>query len=49
MGKAIWENPFKVRLGEGFQLGMSFRTPSKSIILICVCGLHKIGWKETKH
>ena len=49
MGKAIWDNYIKARLGESFQLGMSFRTPSKRIILICVCGWHKIGWKETKH
>ena len=38
MGKAILENPFKARLGESFQLGMSLRTPSNRIILICVCG-----------
>ena len=25
-------------LGEGFQLGMLVRTPSKRVILICVCG-----------
>ena len=29
MGKAIRENPIEVRLGEGFQLGMLIRTPSK--------------------
>ena len=40
-GKAIWENPIQVRLGEGFQLGMLIRTPSKRIILISVCGWHK--------
>ena len=49
IGKAIWENPIETRLGEGFQLGMLIRTPSKRIILICVCGWHQIGWKETKH
>ena len=49
MGKAIWESPVEVRLGEGLQLGMLVRTPSKKVILICVCGWHKIGWKETKH
>ena len=27
MGKAIWENPIEVRLGEGFQLGVIIRTP----------------------
>ena len=27
MGKAIWENPNEVRLGEGFQLGMLICTP----------------------
>ena len=40
MGKAIWENPIEVRLGESFQLGMLIRTPSKRNILICVCGWH---------
>ena len=38
MGKAIRENPFAARLGKGFQLGMAVRTPSKRVILICVCG-----------
>ena len=28
----------KTRLGKGFQLGMLIRTPSKRVILICVCG-----------
>ena len=37
MGKAIGEHPIAARLGEGFQLGMLFRTPSKMVILICVC------------
>ena len=49
VGKAIWENPIEVRLGEGFQLGMLIRTPRKRIILFCVCGWHPLGWKETKH
>ena len=49
VGKAIWENPIAARLGKGFQLGMPVRTPSKRAIHICVCGWHKIGWKETKH
>ena len=48
IGKAIWENPFETRLREGVQLGMLIRTPWKRIILICVCGWHQIGWKETK-
>ena len=29
MGKVIWENPIKVRLGERSKFGMSIRTPSK--------------------
>ena len=49
MGKAIWENPIEVRLGESFQLGMLIRTPWRGIILICVCGWHQTGWKETKY
>ena len=48
VGKAIWENPIEIRMGEGFQLGMLIRTPWKRIILICVCAWHQIGWKETK-
>ena len=28
---------------------MFFRTPWKRDVLICVCGWHQIGWKETKH
>ena len=48
MGKAIWENPIAARLGKGFQLRMLTRTPSKRVNLICVCGWHKTGWKETK-
>ena len=45
-GKAISENPFETQLGEGFQLWMLIRTPSKRDIFICVCDWHKIGWKE---
>ena len=46
-GKAIWENPFEVRLGEGIQL--LTRTPWKKVLLICVSGWHHIGWKETTY
>ena len=28
---------------------MSLCTSRKRVILICVCGWHQIGWKETKH
>ena len=38
MGKAIWENLIEMRLGKDFQLVMLVRTPSKRVILICVCG-----------
>ena len=41
---SIW-----TQLGEGFQLGMLIRTPSKRVVLICVCGWHQIGWQETEH
>ena len=40
---------FEVRFGQGFQLGMLIPTPWKRVILICVCGWLRIGWKETKH
>ena len=49
MGKAIWENPFKVRLGEGFKLGMLFWKPRRRTILVCECGRLKKGWEETEH
>ena len=49
VGKAIWENPIEIWLGENSKLGMSLCSSWKRIILICVCGWHKIGWKETKH
>ena len=49
MGKAIWENPIEAWLGESFHLGKLIRTPWERVILICVCGWHQIGWKETKH
>ena len=49
MGKAIWENPTETWLGENSKFGMSLCTSWKRIILICVCGWNKIGWKETKH
>ena len=45
-GKAIWEKPIEIRLGEGFQLGMLIRTPWKKVTLVCVCGWHQNGWKE---
>ena len=48
MGKAIWEYPIEAWLGENSKLGMSLCTSWKRIILICVCGWHEIGWKETK-
>ena len=48
MGKATWENSIETWLGENSKLGMSLCSSWKRIILICVCGWHKIGWKETK-
>ena len=48
MGKAIWENPIETWMGENSKLGMSLCSSWKRNILICVCGWHKIGWKETK-
>ena len=48
MGKAIWENPIEAWLWENSKLGMSLCSSWKRIILVCVCGWHKIGWKETK-
>ena len=48
MGKAIWERPIETWMGENSKLGMSLGAPWKRIVLICVCGWHKIGWQETK-
>ena len=48
IGKAIWENPIEAWLGVNSKFGMSLCTWWKRIILICVCGWHEIGWKETK-
>ena len=48
MGKAIWENPIETWMGENSNLGMSLCSSWKRIILICICGWHKIGWQETK-
>ena len=31
-----------------FLIGTAFSYTVKKVILICVCGWHKIGWKETK-
>ena len=50
----FWERQFEnILLKYGWEkvskLGMSLSTSWKRIILICVCGWHKIGWKETKH
>ena len=49
-GRLSWERQFEksfwIRLGESFHLGMLIRTPWKGVILICVCGWHKIGWKK---
>ena len=49
MGKAIWENPIETWMGENSKLWMSLCSSWRRIILICVCGWHKIGWKERKH
>ena len=48
VGKAIWENPIATWLGDNSKLGMFVRTSWKRIILVCVCGWHKIVWKEMK-
>ena len=48
MRKAIRESSIEAWVGENSKLGMSLCASWKRIILICVCGWHKIGWKETK-
>ena len=49
MEKAIWANPIETWLAENSKLGMSLCSSWKRIILICVCGWHKTGWKETQY
>ena len=49
----LWERQFekslfKTWVGENSKLGMSLCSSWKRVILISVCGWHKIGWKETK-
>ena len=41
--KSYWNT-----VGDGLQLGMLVRSPWQRVILICVCGWHQIGWKETQ-
>ena len=41
LGKSYWN-----MAGRNSKLGMSLCTSWKSIILICVCGWHEIGWKK---
>ena len=47
-GKGNLRKSIETWLGENSNLGMSLCTSWKRIIIICVCGWHKIGWKETK-
>ena len=51
-----WERQFEKSLlehrwemGESFQLSMLIRAPRNRTFLICACGWHQIGWKETKY
>ena len=37
MGKAIWQNPLEIRLGEGLKWECLFVHREKKVILICVC------------
>ena len=48
MVKAIRESSIGKYGWESSKLRMLFRTPRKRAILVCVCGWHKIGRKETK-
>ena len=47
-GKGNLRKSIETWMGENSKLGMSLCTSWKRIILICVCGWHKIGWKEAK-
>ena len=48
VGTAMRENSIGARLGESSKLRMLICASWKRIILVCKCGWHKIGWKETK-
>ena len=50
----LWEKQFgKILLKHGWEKIPNweclFVHHQKRVVLICVCGWHKIGWKETKH
>ena len=46
MGKTIRESSVGTRLGKSARLGMFICKKWKTIILACVCGRHKTGWKQ---
>ena len=48
MAKAIRGSSIRTRSGKSSKLGMLISKPRKRTILVCICGRHKIGWKETK-
>ena len=49
MGKAIWENLIKIRLGESFQIGMLIRTPwNKGYSYLCMWVTSILAGKKQK-
>ena len=49
MGKAIWETPIEIRVGESFQLGSLLVNREKGLFMSVNVDDIKFGWKETKH
>ena len=49
----LWERQFDKVLwstvGRRFLVGDAYSYTDRKVLLICVCGSHEIGWKETKH
>ena len=48
-GKGNLRKSYWNMVGRRFPIGMLIRRPWKRVVLICVCGWHQIGWKETRH
>ena len=48
-GKNNLRKSYCSTVGRRFPIGNAYSYIIKKVILICVCGWHQIGWKETKH
>ena len=48
-GKSHLRKSYWSMAGRKFQIGNVSSYTVKTYVLICVCGWHQVGWKETKH